>query len=165
MGNVLIRVIRGNGTWQNWLYKTFSTCLRLSYLTTTMLSNYVKKFHQSSIILESPIPLEQALEERLQGGSIESTVKRKVTIYRGQKGNVAPQIWSIFVNHGLLNHHPHSPRSYTGCRSFYANVCCILEICQRRTSYGRNLIVRDFGLLLSPAVIRLRVFPASILCS
>lgn len=57
-----------------------------------MLSNYVKKFHQSSIILESPIPLEQALEERLQGGSIESTVKRKVTIYRGQKGNVAPQI-------------------------------------------------------------------------
>lgn len=67
-------------------------CLRLSYLTKTMLSNYVKKFHQSSIILESPIPLEQALEERLQGDSIESTVKRKVTIYRGQKGNVAPQI-------------------------------------------------------------------------
>ena len=70
-------------------------------------------------------------------------------------GNVVPQIWSIFVNHRLLLwtiiHIPGvlipgiSVRSMRMAR----RVCCILEICQRRTSYGRNLIVRDFGLLLS----------------
>lgn len=125
----------------------------------------LSKFHQSSIIPElsdSSSPEERLLKvARWRQREKEKEAKR-VTIYLWKGGNVVPQIWSISVNRcaSPVNHHPHSPRSYTRIPFVLSEQPCvrrILEICQkewkrereRHTSHGRNLIVRDLGLPFS----------------